>query len=450
MAHYRPGIKRREKIPAMLRKSFSKHSGAVVFAAFAIASCVAFGLVVHVAGDPPYTRDQVGQIHDAVLQMAAGTDFTNETRTRDLLAGIRSFGAVEDVRLEKTGRRFWVKYQGIEWYEPVPPTADISGEASKGKSAVPLPEFPPLSEEEKSNPAVLRQRIRDLSALFERIGTPPEHLVRHSQQTWECLRRFPEEETEMHEEMRNSRNMGEKFKKYRLYIPEPLYNGADIRKGTLILYGRYIAPPYRVQLVDYRLLVNGIPVSPKIGGPGSIKVPEETRRRHQACLLIAAMGGKTDFSDEKAVEALINRIRQIDVVEDVRAGVGKSRRLQLKFKGKRYWESMGWCEAGIGLSKSEQKEMARKRLRDLRNMFEGHLRIGDSVLWLTSSPECRIVASSEAASLTERINEALRKPAPEPDRRAREYADELDKLKALLPRLSHAELMQIIANWERK
>jgi hypothetical protein len=155
--------------------------------------------------------------------------------------------------------------------------------------------------------------------------------------------------------------LSRKIEEFQIDIPEPSYKDANIKTGHVFLYGRYLPPPYRVEIVNDRLLLNGIELIPglypKGGGCGvGGRVTPETRRAHQASLKINEMMSETDFDDERELNELLKRVKRLDAVVDARSdGVG-NRSLWVKFI-----DSPHWCEILWTGKEPTEEEKAKQR-----------------------------------------------------------------------------------------
>lgn len=242
-----------------------------------------------------------------------------------------------------------------------------------------------------------------------------------------------------------------KIKEYQFDVPEPCYENADIKTGQMFLYGQYLPPPYKVEIIDERLFLNGIPLVHGLRADiySDVKVRPEIRASHEANVSIVKMMGQTDFDNKNEVDKLLTKIKKIDAVED--AMFDKKRcRLRIKYKGIRIWNNIiSGCQMK-GLTEEEKRKQFLASIRKTKERIEKRLRSNGVIFWFSKGRLWGGMSAEEVRLLAKKIDEIFKKPKPTPQQTVGDFADERRQIKELTDRFSDPEILEIISNWKRR
>ena len=245
--------------------------------------------------------------------------------------------------------------------------------------------------------------------------------------------------------------LSEKIGDYKLSIPEPSYENATIKTGHVFLYGRYLPPPYKVEIARNYFLLNGIPLDPrqaKDRNPGPKSTPS-TRKLGINLIIIMDMMKKTDFHNKSEVEELVKKVKELDGVENVvPSKIPGSPCLEVKFKDDIGWWGIDAWPMPPGAERAKYFEPIINEKKSVENC----LGKGKVLFWFSGGKfwEDRWLGEKIVSKVVAEIDEILRDTMPRPEQTARDFTRQRDQLKKLLPSLTHTEIMEIIANWKRK
>jgi len=242
--------------------------------------------------------------------------------------------------------------------------------------------------------------------------------------------------------------LSRKMEEFLLEVPEPSYEDAAIRRGQVFLYGQYLPPPYKVEIIGERLLLNDIPLEPGLWPTGGVtpKVTPEVRRAHETGLIIRKMMEETDFGNREQIDQLLQKVLALDAVESAQIDVGG---IWVRFRG---------LEMPILFLRPRTDELTEQEqvIRDVENMrktkehLEEYLKNDGVLFWFSRGRLWGFMAVKDVPDIVRKINNILKKQRPKPDQTVDDFADEKRLLHELLPSLDSWHIAEIIVNWKRK
>jgi hypothetical protein len=256
-----------------------------------------------------------------------------------------------------------------------------------------------------------------------------------------------EEEKAAIEAATEKMRLAEKMYTYLIDIPEPSYEGAEITTGAVFLYGRYIPPPYSVEIdQDRRLHVNGISLIPRLHADvPAVQVPASVTEKCEADRRIAKIWASADWSDAEEIADALAKTRNMDIVEDVRVG---ERKIAIKYKGENSWGHMRF--SGMpAVSEERKKEIHDDYVKRLRSDLVNCLNRGGVFFWFVSGQLWGGMTAEGAQELASQIGRILQGERPAREDTVADHVEEREAIKKLTDRFNHSQIMAIIANWKR-
>ena len=149
---------------------------------------------------------------------------------------------------------------------------------------------------------------------------------------------------------------------------EPVTPEKGIETGTVMICGRYIKPPYKVEVREDGVFINNVPAYPCPGYPASeIKLTPEQKARSEAQYKAgqsiwakAREIAQTEPDDEELARKLGEFAKTLDYIEDVQV---EGTAIKVRFKGEKYWHSfwLSGLREAMAREKKTPEEIAAER-----------------------------------------------------------------------------------------